>query len=270
MNNQVKIFDALAHPCLNEDYLGRNLDCNFASLAKSLKETQVQWCCAVGLEGIGGYNHEAFAAECKKYPNIFPVAAFNPKSCASKGSTEIKKDLNYLKDLGFQAIKLHPRISQFKVASKEVEDLLMVCEEIEMPVFLCTYYYGSEETCPLFETLSNLLHKFTKLKLLLVHSGAVEVLKYMELARAFKNVLLDLSMTMIKYEGSSIDQDIKFMFEKFDRRICVGSDHPEYTLEELYKRFEFFSQSISQEKKENIAYKNLANFLNLKEDLFKS
>ncbi len=257
------IFDVLAHPCLNNDYQGRNIECSFTALAQSLRKTNVKWCCAVGLEGIGGYEHESFAAECKKYPNIIPVAAFNPKPCLEKDSEQIKNDINYLRALGYKAIKLHPRISKFKVASPEVDKLLAACQEIEMPVFLCTYHYGSLETCALFDTLTTLLSKFRSLKLLLVHAGAVELLKYMELARAYPNVLLDLSMTIIKYQGSSIDQDLRFLFEKFDRRICIGSDHPEYTLEQLQERFEFFSEGISQEKKNNIAHLNIIKFLGL-------
>ncbi len=263
------IFDVLTHPCLNNDYQGRNLECSFAALAQSLKETDVKWCCAVGLEGIGVYEHESFAAECKKYPNIIPVAAFNPKSCLEKDLEQIKNNLNYLRGLGYKAIKLHPRISKFKVASPEVDKLLAACQEIEMPVFLCTYHYGSLETCPLFDTLTSLLSKFSKLKLLLVHAGAVEVLKYMELARAYPNVVLDLSMTLIKYQGSSIDQDLQFLFEKFDRRICIGSDHPEYSLKQLSERFHFFSKKISQEKKNNIAHLNIIKFLGLEQLLEK-
>ena len=67
-------------------------------------------------------------------------------------------------------------------------------------------------------------------------------------------------MTMIKYEGSSIDDDIKFLFKNFDERICVGSDHPEYSHEKFRERFNFFSKGLTLKKKENIAFKNLERF----------
>ncbi len=261
MVKEVPIFDVLAHPCLDGNYLGRGVEASFEALAADLKNTQVKWACAVGLEKIGGYSHENFVQACKQHVNIFPIAAFNPKFYADHETT--RNALEELRHLGFYGIKLHPRISQFEVASIHCERVLEACEEMAFPVFLCTYHYGSLETCPLFETLSNLLQKFRKLKLLLVHAGAVEVLKYMELARAFPNVLLDLSMTMMKYEGSSIDLDLQFMFENFDRRICVGSDHPEYTLQAFADRFNFFAKTISLEKKQNIAYKNIAKFLDI-------
>jgi len=81
--------------------------------------------------------------------------------------------------------------------------------------------------------------------------------------RFHKNLLLDLSFTIMKYEGSSIDLDIRFMFRNFDRRICIGTDHPEYSPAALEKRFSFFSQGLSEEKKQNIAYMNLTGFLGI-------
>ncbi len=263
MANEVKIFDVLAHPCVSADYLGRGLECSFEGLAKTLETSQVKWACAVALENVGEYTHESFAAEAKKYDNIFPIAAFNPLVCKDLSPLQIKEKLLYLKELGFHAIKLHPRRSKFKIASEEVDLLFSVCEEIEFPVFLCTYYFGSLDTCPVFDSISNLAQKFPNLKFLLVHAGAVELMKFMELARAYKNILLDLSLTIMKYEGSSLDLDIQFLFKNFDRRICVGSDHPEYRLEQLAKRFNQFAEPISKEKAENIAYKNIADFLGL-------
>ncbi len=261
MQNKTLIFDSLAHPCINGDYLARNIDCSFEHLAKSMSQSAIKWCCAIGLEGVGGYSHENFAAACKQYPQMIPVAAVNPLNYSS--NSEIATAINYLKSLGFKAIKLHPRISKFKVSADEVDRLFATCSQQNMPVFLCTYHYGSIDCQPQFEVLTELIKKHPDLKLLLVHSGAVELLKYVELARAYPNIVLDLSMTLMKYEGSSIDLDLEFAFQKFDRRICIGTDYPEYSLEAVSKRFEYFAKDISQEKKENIAYKNLANFLGI-------
>jgi predicted TIM-barrel fold metal-dependent hydrolase len=74
---------------------------------------------------------------------------------------------------------------------------------------------------------------------------------------------MDLSMTMMKYEGSSIDQDIRFLFRSFDRRIAIGTDYPEYSLERVRARFEYFSEGLPQEKKENVAHRNLSRFLGM-------
>ena len=65
---------------------------------------------------------------------------------------------------------------------------------------------------------------------------------------------------MQKYRGSSLDQDIKFLFKNFDERICIGSDYPEFSQNELIKCFKYYSKNISKKKRENIAFNNLNNF----------
>ena len=81
------------------------------------------------------------------------------------------------------------------------------------------------------------------------------------MAYVFKNVLFDLSYTLCNYEGSSIDLDIRYLFKKFDRRICIGSDFPEITIDKLRKRFDYFSVDIEYKKAINIAYKNIEEYL---------
>jgi len=70
-------------------------------------------------------------------------------------------------------------------------------------------------------------------------------------------------MTICKYEGSSIDLDLEFMFQQFDRRICIGSDFPEYTLAKLRERFKLLSKNIDLKKKENITFRNISSFCDL-------
>jgi len=70
-------------------------------------------------------------------------------------------------------------------------------------------------------------------------------------------VLLDLSFTLCKYEGSSIDLDIRYLFEKFDRRICIGSDSPEFDLSKLRQRFNQLTEGLDIVKKKNIGFQNL-------------
>ena len=94
-----------------------------------------------------------------------------------------------------------------------------------------------------------------------MHSGTVRLLEMIEIARSYKNILLDLSFTLCKFENSSIDLDIKFACNTFDQRICIGSDYPEFSFKKLRERFEFFTNDLSIEKSENIGYKNILNYI---------
>ena len=83
-------------------------------------------------------------------------------------------------------------------------------------------------------------------------------------ATALNNTLLDLSLTLCKYAGSSLDMDIQFLFKSFDRRVCIGSDHPEIRLSQVRERFNHFAANTAKEKAENIAYKNILSFTEIK------
>lgn len=111
------------------------------------------------------------------------------------------------------------------------------------------------------DKVMELLDKIRGNKVILVHAGAVRLLEYIEIARAFDNVLLDLSLTLCKYPGSALDMDIRFAFNNFDQRICIGSDSPEFHSSDLRCRFNYFSEGVTDNKLRNIAYKNLSAFL---------
>jgi len=193
----------------------------------------------------------------KEYPNIIPIAYID--CCIDK----VEDKLYEIKRIGYKGIKIHIRESNSTFKNPNINLILDLCSQLNLVVFFCTYFYDNSINMieNNFNNLSKLIVSNKKTKIILMHSGAVELLKYMELARFNKNILLDLSFTMCKYEGSSLDLDIKFLFKKFDQRICVGSDFPDFSLETFRNRFIYFAKDISIKKKNNIAYKNLYNFL---------
>jgi len=264
MSSTIPIFDSLAHPTIDGDWIlprypqAANMNC----LQEQMKQANVKWAFAVGMRNIGGYSNQRFIDFVKKNDtNAFlPVAFFHPPK---KNVKEIQEEISSLKRMGYVGIKLHPRISNCNL-SESISNVIKIANDFHLAVLLCTYNYSNtlaNKITP--ESTMNMLTKISGSKLILVHGGGVRLLEYMEIARAFPNVLLDLSLTISKYEGSSIDNDLSFLFNHFDRRICIGSDFPEISLLRLRERFEAFSKSISLEKKENIAYKNIVQFCDI-------
>jgi predicted TIM-barrel fold metal-dependent hydrolase len=98
-------------------------------------------------------------------------------------------------------------------------------------------------------------------RLVLVHGGGVRLLEYAELCRFSPNVLLDLSFTAQKYRNSGVGQNIAFLFETFDRRICVGSDSPEYDIDTTCRLAEQLAAGLPDEKRRNIFYRNITTFV---------
>jgi predicted TIM-barrel fold metal-dependent hydrolase len=255
----MKIFDSLSHPTLSSNWINKGLDASFESLEESLKANNYAGACAVGLPNDESYSHINFYNECKKYPNLYPVAAIKNLDCVAGELDEIVR-------IGYRAIKVHPRYLKATNKFELLKNCFLEAYTRNLIVFYCSYFHCGIDSYPNIDPLIGLVNllKFTpKLQLIIVHGGDVRVMEYMELVRHNPNLLLDLSLTILKYEGSSIDSDLKFLFSKFDQRICIGTDHPEYTHSHLAYRFGRLSQDIDSDKAANISYKNIMKFLGI-------
>lgn len=265
MNDIIPIFDSLTHPTINGNWLKPQYDGkNLINLLMQEMQTQnVYKAFSVGMERIGDYHPDYYIKMIQEYgqEKLLPIAFLSLKE---KCINDIKNELLNLKSKGYIGIKLHARIGRFLLNDTRLPEIIDFANEIGLTVLFCTYFYSSDQSY-----LSNniyclgelLTHIDSQSKIILLHGGDVELLKMAEITRNFSNTLLDLSFTLCKYEGSSIDNDILFLFKNFDKKICIGSDFPEFSLENTRIRFNYFSQNISREKAENIAYKNLEHFI---------
>ena len=261
------ILDSLTHPTVSGTWLGRSVRADFARLKRQLDQAGFMGACAIGLDGVEGYSHEAFIRECSQIHGLIPIAGFNPRNDASKEA------MLRLRNQGFRGIKIHPRFSGLTQSLNRLGPALRAAGEADLTVFFCTYMHCSLPSYPTrdpFFSLVELLQHAPNTRVVLVHGGDVQIMRYAELVRFNPKLLLDLSLTMMKYEGSSVDLDLAFLFRHFDRRICIGTDWPEYQPEQLRTRFQLFVGELPREKQENIAYRNLLSFLGLKDDLSNS
>lgn len=265
--NKPYYFDSLAHPTLTGNWVGKEKSATFEKLIASLKEGQFEGACAVGIWGQEGFETERFVEECRRFKSLVPIAGWNPGKEQPKSSDFFEKQILKVRELGYRGIKIHPRWNQVTLEDPNLAQTLGICEELQFPVFLCTYFFTKLQQYPNqdpFESLVRLLKKFPKVPLVLVHGGGVELLKYSELARHNPNLLLDLSWTLLKYAGSSLDQDVKFLIAELDQRICIGSDFPEFGHLQVRERFETLLKSMKglpSQKIENITTLNIKNFL---------
>jgi predicted TIM-barrel fold metal-dependent hydrolase len=255
----IPIFDSLSHPTLTGAWLDSGLDASFSTLEESLVSTNFNGACAVGLHNVEDYDHLRFIAHCKKYPKLVPIAGVSVNTAL--------QELTELRSLGFKGIKVHPRYSNISLDNPTaVAKLISNADRLGLVTFFCTYNWGPIRkfgSSDSFLSLINILKKCSDARVVLVHGGGVDILRYSELVRFNPNLLLDLSLTFLKYEGSSIDLDIQYLFKRFDRRICIGTDHPEYSHLKLREKFQTFSNGLSEEKIINIAHRNIMNFLNI-------
>jgi len=262
--NNIPIFDSLTHPTLNGDWILPRYP-QMSKIDDLLYEMDLNnICCAfaVGMESIGGYDETHYSEFIlSKTDKLLPIAFFNVNE--NNNIDLIISKLKYLKTKKYRGIKLHPRIGKFNLLNPLLPEIIKAANDENLIVLFCTYFYEPNENVIYnnVENLLNLLIKIPNEKIILLHSGSVRLLEMMEIARAFNNVLLDLSFTINKYAGSSLDNDIQFLFQNFDKRICIGTDYPEFTFNHLRNQFDFFAKTLSIEKQEKIAYKNLKDYI---------
>ncbi|MBU7006396.1 amidohydrolase family protein [Phosphitispora fastidiosa] len=264
--NNIPLFDSLVHPTMNSNWLqpkynGKNSP---EELIVQMQENNIRWAFAVGLPDVGNYNLEKYSEFIRsKSDLLYPIAGLRFDDIQE--SHDIRELLTKVSKLNYVGIKIHPRFSKVTYDNVLLPEVVKTANELNLAVMLCTYFYrsGNDYYRNNMVSLRELLSKLNGEKIILLHSCTVRLFEMMEVAREFHNVLLDLSLTLCKYEGSSLDLDIQFLFKNFDRRICVGSDGPEFDSKKLRERFNYFSQGLDREKVENIAYKNIMNFTGL-------
>ena len=246
----MKIIDSLVHPDT------KNLVEGLKVLDKEMNASGINRACLVGNPNDPHYDPEKFFTEISSWESFYPVAPIQRK--------DFKRQLNQLKDIGFQAIKIHPRFFGNDFDKEKLEEILTLNLEFNFKVFFCTYNYPNFEKTNSYiktEDLFDVISKFSSTKIILLHGGVTNLLSYAEMVRANSNLLLDLSFTILKYSGSSLDLDINFLFNQFDRRICIGSDYPDFNFKQLKSKVDLLVKDLSQEKTDNITHKNLQKFL---------
>ena len=97
-----------------------------------------------------------------------------------------------------------------------------------------------------------------------MHGGGPNLLRYYEKFRFINNVFIDVSYTLIQYENTSVEKDIIFLMNKFDKRLIFGSDYPIFKLDKYKKCFDKLikKSKINKKKINNLKYFNLSNIIN--------
>ena len=266
--NRIPLIDSVTHPTLDGSWLkpGQR-DFTAERLLGEMEEHGVSAAVCVGMLGVGGYEPRRYAQALAPHKGrLIPVAFFDFERVSSED--DVDRYLRALKADSYRGIKIHPRFSRITLEHPLMRAVIVRAGALGLAPLLCTYFQdrGGDNSKNNMASLRRLLEATAGARTMLVHGGTVNVLEMMEIVRPYPELLLDLSLTLCKYEGSSVDLDLAYLFKNFDRRICVGSDYPEYDLGKFRARFEHFAKGLPREKAENIASKNIAAFLGLEAD----
>ncbi len=256
----MKIFDSLSHIKKDGKWYETKYD---ASIGRLLKEFDKGLTKTI-LVGMPDDDIDYLLETANKYKEKFiPVAPvfFNEKTT----NEEIEKQILNYKNMGFKGIKIHPRFLNTSLADKKIIDSIKIAGTHQLISLLCTVHRAPSRPLkrPVYDMLHEICDETKGSKTMLLHGGYYDLLATSEVIRFYENVLLDLSATIMRYQETSLAKDIEFLFHTFDKRICIGSDFPEYTIGEVIdviNRKVIVSGTIDNEKIEDIFYNNLDRF----------
>ena len=213
-------------------------DCEFCNLQKNpgaslpeyLQDTPVDGLCQDII-----YKGEYFYVK----PDISPVVENHlliiPQKhifCMKDIPVEYEDELNEIKNLGYFGIKIHPRLAKIEPDDDKIFDIISQANKLNLIVIYCGFLGASEK----------FVENIGDEKIIFLHTGGKDIKNTFEMLKDKKNILLDVSYTFTKYPET--EDIIKNIFENYSDRICIGSDHPEVTMQELRDRFEHFSSNL--------------------------
>ena len=234
------IVDSLTHVTRDGRWFDTHHDASTSRLLTEMDRARVDKAVVVAL---AGYIENDFVFEtCLKYRGrLIPGASLNP--CGYETPEAAADEArSVLKGGDFPVLKLHPRLNGYDPLDERCLAVLEAVNSLPVKVRVWLDSNFRSGKCllakPPVETAHSLLYRFPDLPFVLLHGGGPLLLQMAELLQGYPNATLDLSLTITYYRNTSLADDILFLLAKRDRRICVGSDFPEYTplqyLEELH------------------------------------
>ncbi len=250
-----RFFDSLVHVTADGSWRGSH-ECD-ARLARLIAEFEpcTPWrACLVAIAGV--IENDAVLRAARQYSDrLLPIGSFNPVACTAAG---ISRHVERLASDGFRGLKLHPRLNGYDPLEPKVADAIRAAADRGLVVFLDTLFrQPSKATGYAPDVVDALAVACPDATMILLHGGGPAVLAMSEVVAAHPNLVLDVSFTILRYAGSSIDDDLRFLLRTFDRRMVVGSDFPEYSPRETMARVEHLADGISADKLDNVLSGNL-------------
>lgn len=256
--NVLKFFDSLVHVTRDGSWLGaRRYDAGLDRLLAEMKLVDPYRACLVA---IADHADNETVLQCtQRHPGHFvPIGSINP--CAMASSRQVAAAVAELAQQGFAGLKLHPRLNHYDPLDPLALAAIDAAGQHGLVLFLCTLFrQRGRPVTGTADIIDQIANRCRSTKIVLLHGGASSMLDLFELVRMHENLVLDLSFTLLRYAGSSLDLDMKFVCRELDQRLIVGSDFPEYTPRQAFDRIIELTADLPSEKRDNILWRNLTN-----------
>jgi len=247
-------FDSLVHVTRDGRWISRGHDAGIQRLNAELERANVSRACLVGLAGV---TDNDYLMECaRSAPGRFvPVAGVDPTRHADADTSAAVKAIARA---GFRGLKLHPRLNAYDPLDPRCLATIREASGRGLVVLLDTLFrQRGRPTAHAADIVDRLANACPDARIVLLHAGGPALMEVAEVVRLQPGLMLDLSFTLIRYAGSSLDADIRWTMQNLDQRVVIGSDMPEYTPADAFARAEELADGLPVEKWTNIAHLNL-------------
>jgi predicted TIM-barrel fold metal-dependent hydrolase len=248
-------FDSLVHVTRDGSWMTASYDASYRRLMTELDRARVDRACLVGLAGIVDDDYVLECAGSAK-GRLVPVAGFDPSRHDSVDS--VRGAIGVLSSKGFPAVKLHPRLNGYDPLDARCLAAIGEAGTHGLVVFLDTLFrQRGHATLHAADVIDRIAYIYPETRIVLLHGGGPALLEVAEVVRARPTLTLDVSFTLLRYAGASLDNDVRWTMAHLDQRVVVGSDMPEYTPEMAFSRGDELTAGLPEEKRANIMYANL-------------
>ncbi len=252
----MKFFDSLVHATGDGLWLGGDrYDASMERLIREMDRAGVTKACLVAIADY--VDNDSVLQFTRDYPGRFvPVGSINPG--AMTGSADVERALAELASQGFAGLKLHPRLNGYDPLDARCLAAINAAGRHGLVVLLDTLFRQKDLiTRHASDVVDFIANSCRETRIVLLHAGGSAMLDMFEMVRMHDHLILDLSFTLMRYAGSSLDDDIRFLCTTLDQRLLIGSDFPEYVPFDALNRFMELTNGLNEEKKENILHRNL-------------
>ena len=215
---------------------------------------------------VQGFDNDEVIEGAKAYGDFFHVfPAINPLKPNAIDKVKIYQGL------GVAGIKLHPRIHQYSLENQHCVDLVKEAGSVNLPVLICGFPDGlglKLGNTPL--AFGRLADKAPETRIAMGHAGGHHIIDAVMIAKACKNIYLDLSFSLLFYQDSSVLHDLSFAIRSLQgKKLFWGTDYPDRsyaaTVEMSLAAFEGFQ--LTDVDKKAILSKNVFEFLGLSREI---
>jgi predicted TIM-barrel fold metal-dependent hydrolase len=251
----MQFFDSLVHTTPDGTWLGaRRYDASVSRLVQDMDAAGIERACLVAIAGVVSNEHvlEVTVA----HPGRFvPIGSINPTTY----DDEIDRVVRELAQQGFAGLKLHPRLNAYDPLDLRCLDAIDTAGRHGLVLFLDTFFRQPDRpTRHALDVIDVIAQQCPHTQIVLLHGTGPSLLEATELVRVHRNLTLDVSFTLLKYQGSSLDLDLGYVFSRLDQRVIVGSDFPEFLPSAALGRVRELTQHLPEEKQRNICFENLS------------